>query len=273
MEIRKITLENPNQLAFNVTYYESDSIYEKPTPEAKPLALIFAGGGFMMLSKREQEPVALKYLSEGFQVALVEYNLLQAGVSLFPNAALSGLTAVAYFRQHAKELAIDPEKIVTIGFSAGGTVVGMMNSLLNDAPVLQEYGLALEEVRPNVSILGYPLLDVYSLTDAFPKEAAAVMPTEEKYLQASLGVGNQTPPTFIFHTANDPLVPVRNALDYSQALSQKDIPFELHIFSQGVHGLATARKISATKRSGEINPEVAEWMSLSLNWLKLMGIQ
>ena len=53
-------------------------------------------------------------------------------------------------------------------------------------------------------------------------------------------ITENTPPCFIWHTANDPVVPVENALALASALTEKKVYFELHIFPDGCHGLGLA---------------------------------
>lgn len=267
MHIRTIKLENKNGFTFDTIFYLRTAIIEEKQTQ-NPLMLIFTGGSFTSLSKREQEPIALKYLSEGFNVALVYYNLLTQNVPLFPNAALCGLTAIEYFRKHSTEYQINPDQVITAGFSAGGSVVAIMNSLLNDPKLLKTYGFNLDDILPNGTILGYPLLELDSLQASYPAEFQQWISDELVFQNANEGVSSVTPPTFLFHTANDDLVPVSNTLNYAQTLDKYSIPFEVHIYPKGVHGIATARKISATDRVGEINCAVESWMPLSLTWLE-----
>ncbi len=75
------------------------------------------------------------------------------------------------------------------------------------------------------------------------------------------------PPTFLWATAEDSLVPVQHSLRMSYALAEKNIPFELHIFEKGSHGLALADQSSA-RTQGQINSDVAKWAELAGNWLE-----
>lgn len=269
MKIQTLTLENKNGFTFETIYYQRTTI-TKENKVQNPFMLIFAGGGFTFLSKREQEPIALKYLSEGFNVALVNYNLLTQKIPLFPNAALCGLTAIEHFRKNAVDYQINPEQVITAGFSAGGSAVAIMNSLLTDQHFIKTYDFKLEDIRPNGTILGYPLLELDSLQASYPSEFQRWIPEDAIFRDANLGVSSVTPPTFLFHTANDDLVPVSNTLHYAQTLDKHHVPFEIHIYPNGVHGLATARKISATDRAGEINKAVETWMTLSITWLNFL---
>lgn len=267
MKVQTLTLENKNGFTFETIYYQRTALNKDQKPQ-NPLMLIFAGGGFTSLSKREQEPIALRYLSEGFNVALVNYNLLTQNMPLFPNAALCGLTAIDYFRKNAANYEIHPDQVFTAGFSAGGSVAAIMNSLLDEQAFLQKYAFTLDDVRPNGTILGYPLLELDSLQANYPAEFQQWLSNDPIFQDANVGVSSVTPPTFLFHTANDDLVPVSNTLNYAQTLDTFKIPFEVHIYPDGVHGIATARKISATARAGEINPVVGTWMDLSVTWLE-----
>ena len=118
MKIENLTLTNFNGREFHVTYY---SLQDNPQLllKKRPLMLIFPGGSFNHLSLREGEPVALAYAAHGFDAAIVSYNLTTDPGRIYPDAALSGLTAVAYFRENSEKLGLAKDKITTIGFSAG----------------------------------------------------------------------------------------------------------------------------------------------------------
>ena len=46
-----------------------------------------------------------------------------------------------------------------------------------------------------------------------------------------------TPPCFIWSTAEDTVVPVENSLAFAAALSRNKVPFDLRIYDRGAHGL------------------------------------
>lgn len=71
----------------------------------------------------------------------------------------------------------------------------------------------------------------------------------------------------MWHTADDGLVSVRNSINFASELSKKQIPYELHIFESGVHGLSLCNEITANKES-HINPDVEVWFDILLTWLK-----
>ena len=97
MDVRHLVLTNFNERDFKVTYYGLD---ENPnlTMKKRPLVLVFPGGSFNHLSQREGEPVALAYANKGCNSAVVSYNLTTDPGEIYPDAALSGLRAIQYFR-------------------------------------------------------------------------------------------------------------------------------------------------------------------------------
>jgi acetyl esterase/lipase len=74
-------------------------------------------------------------------------------------------------------------------------------------------------------------------------------------------VGAETPPTFLWHTADDAAVPVEHSLLFAGALRRHEIPFELHIYPHGRHGLGLAEEA----------PLVAGWTTLCASWLATQG--
>jgi predicted esterase len=199
----------------------------------------------MICSDREADPVALAYLAEGYNTFVLRYSVGTNEPA--SNAFADACEAISYIHEHAEELNIDREKVVVIGFSAGGHL----------AAWLSIYG----ELKPAATILGYPctLVEVGTLLG---KELPELC---EK-------VDSATPPTFIFTTRNDPIVPVRHALRYADALERENIGFELHVFADGAHGLSMARTYTSSGGQSMVNNEMAQWFGLSLSWLrKIVG--
>ena len=77
-----------------------------------------------------------------------------------------------------------------------------------------------------------------------------------------------TPPAFIFATANDARVPVEHSLAFAAALDAVRVPFELHIFQDGVHGLALATTVTSSGNPDLVNSDVAKWLGLCIAWLE-----
>lgn len=268
MEIQHLELTNFNNCKFKVDYYQ---LQKDPQllVQKRPLMIIFPGGYFTHLSLREGEPIALAYATYGFDCAIVSYNLVTDPQPIYPDAALSGLTAVKYFRDNSEKLGIDPDKIVTIGFSAGGHVTSSVNVMAESEKWQKEFNFEHDEVAPNATILGYPLIDITKIGMKLTSEEMAYLPKDPELLNTAKGVTKQTPPTFIFQTDDDPVVFVDNSIEYLTALRKNDVPFEAHLFDKGRHGYSLGLPdLESEGKAWQVNPHVAHWFNLSIEWLR-----
>ena len=81
-------------------------------------------------------------------------------------------------------------------------------------------------------------------------------------------VTDKTPPAFIWHTTEDDVVPVSNSILYANALARHGIPFDLHIYAHGRHGLSTVDAITCD----ELDPKsrlAAQWLPALKEWLRV----
>lgn len=223
MQIANLTLTNFNGRRFKIHTYTLNK-NPKLAWQKRPLIIVIPGGSFDHLSLREGEPVALAFAACGFNSAVMEYNLLQDPGRIYPDAALDVLTTITYYRQHAALYQIDPQQVVTLGFSAGGHVASAANFLAISSSFARQYHYQLAAVKPAATILGYPLINIEHIGFPLPANAQANMPHTKELLDTAKGVSKQTPPTFVFQAWDDPVVLVNNALEYLAALKQKGVP-------------------------------------------------
>lgn len=263
---KRINLKTTNDIEFSVDIFFKKQFQENPDPRKWPLIMIFPGGGFVALEERESEPIAEAFLAKGYQTAIVNYPLM-SNTPFYPNAIIAGLDAIQFFQKNASEYNIDSKEIITLGFSAGGHLVSLMNSL--DTNDKKELGFD-NSVKANAQILAYP---VVGLQMGFPKtiaEAKKISP-DKKYWNSNELVTAQTPPTFIWHTMADKVVPVKNTLSYAYALSEADVPFEYHVFntfSEGIHGIGLASYATQRYQHDEdVNDRTAIWLNLADSWI------
>lgn len=248
--------------------YLQDKMPADPEDYCFPAVLVCPGGGYTHLSPREAEPVALAFAAKGFQVFVLYYSLLP---KTLPQPLLDGAKAMNLIRDHAKEWDVDPHKVAVCGFSAGGHLAAMLSTLWRE-PVIEESGLSCEKTRPDAAILGYAVV-MAGEDEAKPGRLAEKLgdindPLVHKAAFLTKQVSEHNPPTFLWHTAADQTVPVANSLLMAKALADHKVPFELHVFPEGAHGLALAlRRTSGGDPAGEL-PEVAGWMGLCCDWLK-----
>lgn len=229
--------------------------------------IICPGGAYRFKSDREAEPIAMRFLGAGIQSFVLQYSVAP---SRFPCAMLELAKSVSIVREHAKEWGIDEDKIYICGFSAGGHLCASLGTLWKDKILTSVFGDKDCSYRPNGMILSYPVI---SSGEFAHQESCDLLignePSEELIEKISLDkqVTRDTVPTFIWHTKADEGVPVENTLLFSCALQKNQVPFELHIYENGVHGLALCDETTAGHPQ-QIVPDNADWINKAICWLK-----
>lgn len=231
----------------------------------RPAIVICPGGGYDHLSRREADPVAEPYFAAGYHVFILSYSVGADALNLTPLCQLAN--TVAHIRKNCEEWLVHPEKIAVCGFSAGGHLAGSLGTLFN-TPEFSNAFQRFAHIRPDAMVLAYPVItaDEHAHSGSIEAVSGAKEGSEE-YLWFDLAkhVDKDTPPTFLWHTAEDPAVPVENSLKFAMALSQAKIPFECHVFPTGGHGTSVC-----TKEVGSYNPYNARWMGWSIQWLNTL---
>ena len=235
----------------------------------RPSMLICPGGGYSMCSPREAEPIALHFLPEGFNVFVLWYTCAPAK---FPTQICEVAAAMELIYKNAKEWYCDTEKISVIGFSAGGHLAAHYSTSFDCAEVREIFP---ESKAPAASVLCYPVISAVEgkcHIGSFERLVGNYPLNDEQMKRFSLenAVKENTPPAFIWHTASDTIVPVYSSLVYANALSEYKIPFELRIFPEGQHGVATCdeKTLDDFKRC---YPYDKVWIKEAIDWLKYMN--
>ncbi|MEJ6399668.1 alpha/beta hydrolase [Nicoliella lavandulae] len=231
-----------------------------------PAVLIVPGGSFTHISEQQAESFALSFAAQGYQSFYLRYSFESEKRPLMPHPVIELGQAMQYLHHHAVDLNIDAKRIIIAGFSIGGFIVSQYNNQYDQAALLNAVGAKdATELTPRAVILSYPVID---LSLGFPNEPAKIndwvnTPAEGA---AENGVTKTNVPTFIWHTADDPLVPAMNSIKYAEALAKHQIDYELHIFHHGRHGMAMANQLTAWNNESN-DPHVAKWFPLAIEWL------
>jgi len=231
------------------------------TAEARGAVLICPGGGYTMRAQHEAEPIAKSYNAAGFHAFVVQYRVAP---NRHPAPLLDVTRALRMIRSRAGEWHVDPERIAVCGFSAGGHLTGSIGVHYSLPDVDTGDALDVVSCRPNALILCYAVLSagcrrhVGSFVNLLGPDAD---PDLVELMSLENQVTEDTPPAFLWHTADDPAVPVANSLLFAGAMAEHGVPFELHVYPQGAHGLGLA----------PADPHIATWMGLSIDWLRGMG--
>lgn len=223
---------------------------------ARPAVIVCPGGGYVYCSPREGEPVALRYAAKGFHAFVLRYSVQYDAKEFAPWKEISW--AIGYIREHAQQWHIDPEKIVTCGFSAGGHVAfaaGLVGQHKPNAMILNYPAVTMPNM-PGVNFMIKLLTGKENVTD----EDAA-------YVSLLNHVTREAPPVFLAATAEDMLTNF-GALPVAQKYAQLGLGYELHIFQHGPHGYSLADETTADGSSQMLNPAYAKWLDMSADWLK-----
>ena len=253
----------PEQPWMNV-YLHKPSQEMQPT-QRKPMMVICPGGGYQMRSDREGEPIALQWNAAGYHTATVHYCVLP---SPYPTAVLQLAEAVRQVRLHADEWNVIPDQVYIMGFSACGHLACTLGTLWNDPLFYDMFGDD-ELWKPNAQVLSYPVVTMGDKTHAGSRKYLLgddPDPALVHKLSLENSVSPATVPTFIWHTMEDTVVPVENTIEYARALRKNGVPFEMHVYENGPHGMALCNEFTANKPC-EIQPQAATWIPLSLAFL------
>lgn len=258
-----------------VTAYLHSLINEMPVYREKyPVMIICPGGGYNSCSQREADPVAFEYLSAGFNVFILNYSVKEEAKDLVPLKELSSV--IMKIRENADEWNCDGEKITVCGFSAGGHLTASIATLWNHPTLLETFDNKGGLNKPNAVVLSYAVISadpaIYHGASikraagiAFEKALDLISPEEKErqmFFSLDKQVSKDTCPAFVWHTVEDTVVPVENALRYIMAMQENGISYEAHIFPTGGHGISVCT--NEVNREDEHN---GQWVELSKKWL------
>ena len=253
-------------------YATCETFFFKDSPEIvikkRPLILICPGGGYEFLSDREGESIAFKFNSFGYHAAVIYYSIAPV---TYPTQLLEVSAAVKYFKDHAEEYHIDPDRIAIYGASAGGHAAADYATGYFRDEVTSVLKVSSDYLKPAGMILAYPVITSgeFAHRGSFDNLLGELKNDKKmlEYLSIENRITKETPPAFIWHTFPDGCVPVENSLLLAEAMKKENIPFELHIFPSGDHGLGLADEITLSPNRTEINKGAAQWIDLCRVWL------
>ncbi len=231
----------------------------------RPAMLVLGGGGYKYISEREKEPIAIHFYNQSFNAFVLEYSCPQP----YPIDLIEGCMAMVYIRENAEKYQVDNAHVGAIGFSAGGHLCASISLLYNQPEVKAVLGDKASLAKPNGIILSYPVIT--SGEHAY-KESFEILAGDNGKIREIISLEKQVtsdaPPAFIWATVNDDSVPSENTLLIASAYKKAGVPFELHMFEDGKHGLSLA-----TAETSSPNKEVAQWKKLCKVWLDKRGFK
>jgi acetyl esterase/lipase len=242
------------------------TIYLAPSDTATGTAVVVCpGGGYQNLaSDHEGRQVALWMNSLGVSAFVLQYRV--GPRYHHPAPLLDAQRALRLVRSGAQRFGIDRGRVGIVGFSAGGHLASTAATHFDNGNAGAADPIDREGSRPDFVVLGYP---VVSLLDPVAHAGSRLRllgehpdPALVESLSNERQVTSRTPPTFLFHTADDPVVPVQNSLLFFEALRAAGVPAELHVFAHGRHGVGPART----------DPALSRWPDLCAQWMEGLGL-
>lgn len=248
--------------------YLLDSSKEFQAGLIRPVIIICPGGGYAKTSDRESEPVAMRLLAMGYHVGILRYSVAPAQ---FPTALLELAEVMKLVHENAGAWCVDESKIFVQGFSAGGHLAATLGIFWNSDFLAEQTKLTPDILKPAGMILCYPVITSkkkYAHSGSFHNLLGDQYKELKKKVSIEKQVTEHTPPCFIWHTSSDQTVPVENSLMLAKALSAAKVPYELHVYPEGVHGLSLADDTTKNQDGSKYCEHVQSWIDLLQIWLK-----
>jgi len=253
----------PGALGTNANDIPTLTPYLPDATNATGAAMVICpGGGYAMLAPHEGNDYALWLNQHGVTGFVLKYRLGSSGYH-YPAEFQDAARAVRWVRTHADDYQIDPHRIGIMGSSAGGHLASTLLTHFDAGDTNTTDAIERQSSRPDIGILCYAVISMGEFTHQGSKEnLLGKNPSPElvKLLSNELQVTTNTPPCFIWVTYEDTVVPVENSLMFAEALRKNHVPFDLHIYQKGGHGMGLADKPPFT------HPHL--WANDCLFWLK-----
>src|SRR5580700_1666981 len=223
--------------------------------------IVAPGGGYEMLADNHEGRQIANWLNAmGITAFVLKYRL---GPRYHHPVELGDAQrAIRMVRSRAKEFGVLPDKIGVMGFSAGGHLASTTATHFDLGNPQATDPIDRASSRPDFAVLAYPVI---SFTAEYTHQGSRrnligenPKPELVKELSSELNVTPQTPPTFLFSSTTDSVVPPENSVAFYLALRKASVPAELHIFENAPHGVGLDLA----------DPSVGEWSTLLLHWFR-----
>lgn len=242
-----------------------------PDPEKTTGAamVICPGGGYAALADHEGKDYALWLADQGVAAFVLKYRLGSAGYR-HPIMLSDAARAVRLVRANAAAWKLDPLRIGIMGSSAGGHLASTLLTHFDAGKPDAADPIDRQSSRPDLGILCYAVITMGDKTHLGSRNnllGKNASPETIQLLSNELHVTKDTPPCFLYHTAEDSAVPVENSLAFAEALRRAGVPFDLHIYEKGQHGSGLGFAPYAKYVPGKLHP----WTKDCEFWLKQHG--
>lgn len=244
--------------------------------------LILPGGGYEQLcSEREGEPIGMAFLPYGYNYFVMHYSIKR--VKKFPAQLIEVALAIKHIKNHADEYNIDPDQVFVTGFSAGGHLCACCGTMWNRKEIYDAIEMPYGYNKPRGIIPVYPVISCMVneeksgvMCESLAKKIGGTFmnllcsdnPGVDELQDCSVEnfVTSESSPAFIVHTSNDDVANVKNSLLLAQAYAAVNVKFELHIYSDALHGAALGNEITKCGLEKWCNKALAKWVDQAAFW-------
>ena len=264
----KVELLWPNGAPGALGSEESDrpsvTVYLPESNGANSGVVVCPGGGYGMLAlDHEGKQIAEWLNARGVAAFILRYRL--GSRYHHPIELGDAQRAIRLVRFHAGDYGVAADRIGIWGFSAGGHLASTAGTHFDKGNADAADAIDRVSSRPDFMILAYPVISLNTPYTHRGSLRNLLGDNPDPKLAASLSnetqVTAETPPTFLFHTSTDPVVPVENSVLFYLALRKAGVPAEMHIYERGQHGVGLAQS----------DPMLSTWPSRLADWMKLHG--
>jgi acetyl esterase/lipase len=206
--------------------------------------IICPGGGYVSLGDNEGKDYAFWLNQHGITCFVLKFRLSNAGYH-HPAFLQDATRAMRLVRAKAADWNIDPKRVGIIGSSGGGHLASTLLTHFDFGDTNSDDPVERQSSRPDLGILCYPIITLGQYTHEYTKNnllGTNHSPELVQFLSNELQVTSNTPPCFIWATDEDKAVPVENSLLFAEALRKNGVPFELHLYQHGGHGIGLGDK-------------------------------
>jgi acetyl esterase/lipase len=240
------------------------SVYRPEPGKSTGAAIVVCpGGGYAHLADHEGHTVAVWLNQLGITAAVLKYRL--GPRYQHPSMLQDAQRAIRMLRAEPTKYGIDPQRLGIMGFSAGGHLASTAATHFDTGSPSATNVIERVSSRPDLVILGYPVITMSApfthqgsrknlLGENPPPDLVELLSNEKQVTSA-------TPPAFIFHTEDDGAVPLQNSLMFAAALRAAKVPYEIHVYQHGRHGVGLAQD----------DPALKSWPDLLASWLGTHG--
>jgi len=254
----------PGRPHVTLTVYAADEAYSP-----RDALLVIPGGAYRgVCADREGEPIALRFLAAGVNAFVLNYTV-SSGECLDLQPLCDASVAMRYIRENADKYHVNPNRVFAVGFSAGGHLAASLATLWHEKRLQEKLPGMGDMNRPEGAILCYPVLTMNEYTngatcDSLTGGDKALM----EFFSIEKHVDEKSAPAFFMHTSTDQAVPVENSLVTAQAYAAAKVPHELHIYPDGLHGVALANEVTWQGNPNWLSKGAESWPDEALRWMR-----